>query len=72
MDGYDVYNAGGGRPVSVNEIADMIGGKDYPRKHLPPVPEPRETKASGIKVKLKTGWSPKVKIEDGLAALKPN
>jgi len=30
-----VYDVGKGKPMSVNQVADWIGGKDWPRKYLP-------------------------------------
>jgi len=30
-----IYDVGTGKPMSVNQVADWIGGKNWPRKHLP-------------------------------------
>jgi len=52
----EVFNIGNGGNVSINEVADMIGGvKDYGEERL----EPYETLADNSKAKKVLGWSPK-------------
>lgn len=61
-------NIGAGNPVSVNRIAELIGGEV---EYLPPRPgEPRHTKASTAYARSFLDWSPSVTIEQGIEALK--
>jgi len=63
-----VYNVGTGRQVSVNEIAELIGGKT---KNLPARRgEMRYVAADNKKALRDLGWAPKTKFEDGLESLK--
>lgn len=62
----EVYNIGGGRQVSVNEVAALIGGDTV---HIPARLEPHDTLASLDKVKRHLGWEPKVSIEEGIRQL---
>ena len=56
----DVFNIGNGKNYSVNEVADMFGGKkSYGEKRI----EPFETLADNSKVKLKLNWEPKGDLE---------
>ena len=51
----EVFNVGNGKNYSVNEVADMIGGKKtygYPRI------EPKETLADNTKARNILGWNP--------------
>lgn len=52
----EVFNIGNGANVSINQVADMIGGeKTYGENRL----EPFETLADNSKAKKILGWSPK-------------
>tara|TARA_B100001250_G_scaffold99160_1_gene83350 strand:+ start:8885 stop:9793 length:909 start_codon:yes stop_codon:yes gene_type:complete len=52
----DVFNIGNGKNVSINEVADMFGGKKkYGEKRL----EPFETLANNTKAKNTLKWQPK-------------
>ena len=52
----EVFNIGNGGNVSINEVADIFGGKkDYFKKVL----EPFETLADNSKAKRVLGWNPK-------------
>ncbi|MCA9354900.1 MAG: NAD-dependent epimerase/dehydratase family protein [Candidatus Kaiserbacteria bacterium] len=63
----EVFNVGAGKQTSINELAKMIGGEiEYVAARL----EPKRTMADITETKKCLGWEPKVKIEDGVAALK--
>lgn len=62
----DVINLGGGRQISVNTVADLIGG---PTTHIEPRLEPHDTLASIKKAKRLLKWEPEVSFEDGIAEL---
>ena len=58
----DVFNLGTGTNHSINELADMFGGK---KKYLPARPgEARETLADIRMTTEKTGWQPEFKLEN--------
>lgn len=63
----EVMNLGVGESFSVNYIANLIGGETT---HIPPRIEPKETVADSSLVKDLLGWTPSVKLEDGLRELK--
>lgn len=64
----EVINIGRGRNFSVNELAELIGGD---KKFIPSWPgEARVTLADITKAKKLLGWTPKVKLEDGIKELK--
>jgi UDP-glucose 4-epimerase len=63
----EVFNVGAGRNVTVNRIAELIGG---PIEYLPPRIEPRHTLASTKLIETMLGWRPTIRIEDGIAELK--
>lgn len=63
----EVMNIGGGRNISVNHIAELIGGEVT---HIPARLEPRDTLADPSLAKKLIGWEPTVKIEEGIAELK--
>jgi UDP-glucose 4-epimerase len=65
-----VFNIGYGRAMSVNGIADLIGGKEYPRTYIEARLEPRETQAENTLSRVVLGWSPKINIEEGIRMLK--
>ena len=63
----EVYNVGSGNTVSVNRIADLIGG---PRVYIPKRPgEPDCTFADISKIQEDLAWSPIVSIEEGVSNL---
>jgi nucleoside-diphosphate-sugar epimerase len=63
----EVLNIGAGRNISINRIAELIGGAT---RHVEPRLEPHDTLASiGRAVEL-LGWQPKTSIEEGILELK--
>jgi len=59
-----VINIGSGRPITVNQVANTIGGRQV---NVPDRPgEPRTTHADISLAKKELQWSPKVSFEDGL------
>jgi len=63
-----IYNIGTGRNYSINEIAALIGGETVT---LPPrQAESRLSLADATKATEHLGWTPKVRLEDWLAAHK--
>ena len=66
----DVYNVGSGQTVSVNRIAELLGGK---KVFIPKRPgEPDCTFADITKIQKELGWQPEVSIEEGVAELLKN
>lgn len=65
--GGEVINLGAGRNVTINRIAELIGG---PVRHFPPRIEPKHTCADNTKAKTLLGWEPRVSIEDGINTIK--
>lgn len=64
----ELFNIGYGQDYSVNEIARLIGG---PTVKIAARPwEYQKTLADNSKALQMLGWSPKVKLADGIAALK--
>jgi UDP-glucose 4-epimerase len=63
----EVLNIGAGRNVSVNRLAELIGG---PVKHLAPRLEPHDTLADNALAKRLLGWEPEITLEEGIAELK--
>jgi UDP-glucose 4-epimerase len=63
----EVINIGAGRGVSIRELTKMIGGKYI---HIQPRSEPHDTLADIRKAKQLLGWTPNIKLEDGIAELK--
>jgi len=62
-----IYNVGGGKEVTVNKIAKLIGGKKI---HIPKRPgEPDRSLADISKIKRDLNWKPKIKIEEGVKDL---
>ena len=60
----EIFNVGAGRPVSVNRLAELIGG---PAQHIPKRPgEPDMTFADISKIKKQLGWEPNVPFEEGV------
>lgn len=63
----EALNVGGGRQVSVNEVARLIGG---PVTHIPPRLEPHDSLADISRAGELLGWRPKIPFEEGVAELK--
>lgn len=64
----ECINIGMGRQVSVNEIANLIGGETT---NVPERPgEMQAIQADNTKAKNLLGWEPTVKLEDGIRELK--
>ena len=60
-------NIGRGENVSINRIAQMIGGPVIHKESK--VGEMRDTFADGREAKRVLGWTPRVSIEEGIANL---
>ncbi len=63
----EVLNIGAGRNFSVNQVAKLISGKIV---HIAPRLEPHDTLASHALAKKLLGWTPEVKLEEGIEELK--
>jgi UDP-glucose 4-epimerase len=60
----EIFNVGSGATVSVNRVAEILGG---PSVHIPKRPaEPDCTFADISKIRGALGWQPKVFIEEGI------
>ena len=65
-----IYNIGGGKEVSVNYIAKLIGGKKI---YIPKRPgEPDRSLACIKKINKELNWNPKISIEKGVRELLKN
>ncbi len=61
------YNVGSGRTVSVNKVAELLGGE---KVHIPKRPgEPDSTWADIGKIQRELGWRPDVSVEEGVGEL---
>ncbi|MDB5238201.1 MAG: hypothetical protein JWM46_471 [Candidatus Kaiserbacteria bacterium] len=63
----EVINVGAGRNVSIKYLADLFGGEIV---YAAPRIEAHDSQADNRKAKELLGWEPKIKLEDGIAALK--
>ncbi|OGG48788.1 hypothetical protein A3G63_02880 [Candidatus Kaiserbacteria bacterium RIFCSPLOWO2_12_FULL_52_8] len=63
----EVINIGAGHNVSVNRVAELIGGST---ERVAARLEPHDTLADNQKAKELLGWEPSVRFEDGIAELK--
>ncbi len=63
----EVINLGRGQEVSVNALAELIGGTTV---HIEPRLEPRHTRADITRAKEFLNWTPEVSLEEGVAELK--
>lgn len=63
----EVINIGGGKNYSINQLAEMIGGK---YEYGPARVEPRNSRADITKAKELLGWEPQVSLEQGINKLK--
>ena len=62
-----IYNLGSGEEITVNKIAELIGGKKI---FIPKRPgEPDRSCADITKIKKDLNWEPKIKIEEGVKTL---
>lgn len=67
----EIYNVGSDRPVSVNQLVELLGAKDT--VHIPKRPgEPDCTFADTSKIKKDLGWSAKVSFEEGVKIMLEN
>ncbi|HEV8666381.1 MAG TPA: NAD-dependent epimerase/dehydratase family protein [Candidatus Paceibacterota bacterium] len=64
----EVINLGGGRQISVNEVADLID-PEHDHEYIEARFEPHDTLASIEKAKRWLGWEPQITFEDGIAEL---
>ena len=63
----EVYNVGSGKEISVNLIANIIGGK---KVSVPKRPgEPNRSLADITKIKEQLNWRPKISIKEGVEML---
>ena len=63
----EIYNVGNGKEISVNLIAEIIGGE---KVNIPKRPgEPDRSMADISKIKKQLGWSPKISINEGVKLL---
>ena len=63
----EIYNVAGGKEISVNLIANIIGGK---KVYIPKRPgEPNRSLANINKIKKQLNWKPKISIEEGVKML---
>jgi UDP-glucose 4-epimerase len=66
----DILNIGSGTTVSINKIAQLLGGD---KKRIPKRPgEPDVTYADITKILRKTRWKPKISIEEGIKVMLNN
>ena len=66
----EIYNVGSGATVSVNHIAELLGGE---KVHIPKRPgEPDSTFADITHIQKDLDWSPKVPIEEGISKILEN
>ncbi len=63
----EVFNVGAGRNVSINKIAQLIGG---PVEYVAPRLEPKHTLADSSYIDLVLGWKATIAIEEGILSLK--
>ena len=66
----EIYNAGAGKPQSINRLVELLGG---PVVYVPKRPgEPDCTWADISKIKSQLGWEPKISFEEGVATMVKN
>lgn len=63
----EVINIGAGKNYSIQEIANIIGGKV---KYIPARLEPKDTLANNSKARKLLGWKPEVTLKEGINELK--
>ena len=64
---FEVFNVGAGKNVSINYLAQLIGGEVQYKEGRKEV---KDTHADNSKARSVLGWEPKVTIEEGIADLK--
>ena len=65
-----IYNLGNDNPRTVNELANLIGGK---KTYIPERPgEPKITWANISKIKKELNWKPKIKFKNGVKMMLEN
>ena len=65
-----IYNVGSGSTISVNRIAELMGGE---KVNIPKRPgEPDSTYADITRITQEINWKPKVSIEEGIEAILEN
>ena len=64
----EVINAGYGEAKSVNELAKLIGGEIVTIE--PRLGDPRRSEADNARARELLGWSPTIKLEDGIELMK--
>ncbi len=62
----EAINIGAGSDCSINRLAALIGG---PVEHVPARLEPKRTLADTSRARVLLGWTPEVKLEDGIKEL---
>ena len=62
-----IYNLGSGKETSINNIADLFGGKKtfIPKR----LNEPRRSLANILKIKKDINWRPVITIQEGVKRL---
>ena len=66
----EIYNLGAGNPVSINNLANLIGGDKI---YIPKRPaEPKTTWANINKIKKHTKWQPKISFYEGISLMLKN
>ncbi|MBU1199367.1 MAG: SDR family oxidoreductase [Nanoarchaeota archaeon] len=69
----EMINIATGKPQSVNYLAELIGGKDYPEVRLAKRPgEPDSTHADIFKAKKLLKWEPEISFEKGVEIMLDN
>ena len=64
------YNVASGKPVSVNRLVELLGGKQI---YIPKRPgEPECTHADITRIKTELGWEPEILFEEGVQRLVEN
>lgn len=64
------YNVGGGKEISVNFIANLIGGDKVPVPKRPG--EPDRSLSDITKIKTELNWAPKISINEGIEMMLKN
>lgn len=63
----EVINIGAGNNISINTIADLVGGE---RTYVPARLEPKDTCADNRRAKELLSWEPQMTLEEGVGQLK--
>lgn len=67
----EIYNVGSGKTISINRIAQLLGGKE--KVFIPKRPgEPDITFADIKKIRKDLNWKPKISIEKGVSLILKN